>query len=189
VNNDEVGSKCIPKRIFFVLNNILGVTFMSKFSQKECVYNAVQAFLADSGREHELDNAQPISLSKSDKQTVVGMVCAASDVMELSSEATIKYNSPQKFKVYVIGLVNNWIRKDTRLNGGEKYQTKNPGSRAGSGDEQIKALKALKSTLTSLEDIEAIDKAIETRTAEIKPIKTVAINVDALPEAFRHLAK
>jgi len=162
---------------------------MSKFSQKECIYNAVQAFLADNGREHELDNAQPISLSKSDKQTVVGMVCAASDVMELSSEATIKYNSPQKFKVYVIGLVNNWIRKDTRLNGGEKYQTKNPGSRAGSGDEQIKALKALKSTLTSLEDIEAIDKAIETRTAEIKPIKTVAINVDALPEAFRHLAK
>ena len=81
------------------------------------------------------------------------------------------------------------VVRNTRLNGSEKYEAKNPGSRAGSGDEQIKALKALKSTLTSLEDIEAIDKAIETRTAEIKPIKTVAINVNALPEAFRHLAK
>src|ERR1044072_6188433 len=43
----------------------------------------------------------------------------------------------------VPGLINNWLRKDTRLNGGDEYVTKRPGSRAGAGDEQLKAMKAL----------------------------------------------
>jgi hypothetical protein len=144
VNDDEVKSECIPKRVLIVnVKQHFRSNTMSKMTQKEAVYSAVQAFLQENDREHELDSALPINLSKTDKQTVVSMVCAASDMMELSTEATTKFDTPQKLKTYVIGLVNNWLRKDTRLNGGSKYITKNPGSRAGTGDEQIRALKAL----------------------------------------------
>ena len=42
------------------------------------------------------------------------------------------YNDSE-LKAYVSGLQSNWLRKDSRLNGGIKYVPKNPGSRAGSG--------------------------------------------------------
>lgn len=165
--------------------------FMSKMSQKECVFAAVTAFLEENDRMHELDSAQGLQLSKTDKQTIVGMVCAARSVMELSAEADAKFDTPQKFKTYTIGLVNNWLRKDTRLNGGEKYVTKNPGSRAGTGDQTIKALRALKSTLTDADQIKLVDEEIAKRVKEIEAekAKSVTINVEALPEAFRHLVK
>lgn len=164
---------------------------MSKFSQKECVFMAVHAFLEENNRIGELDSMQGPSLSKTDKNTIVGMVCAARNIMDISPEADAKFNTEQKFKTYAIGLVNNWLRKDTRLNGGEKYVTKNPGSRAGIGDPAIKALRNLRSTLTNPEHLAQIDAEIEKRAAEIQAekAKTVAINIEALPEAFRHLVK
>ena len=163
---------------------------MSKMNQKECVFGAVAAYLEENNRLYELDSKQPIQLSKTDKSTIVSMVCAARSEMELSSEADQKYDTPQKFKTYANGLVNNWLRKDTRLNGGERYVTKNPGSRAGQGDDTIKALRALKSTLTNTDEVAQVQAAIDTRAAEIKTVKPSApINIAALPEQFRHLVK
>jgi hypothetical protein len=86
-------------------------------------------------------------------------------------------------------LVSNWQRKDTRLNGGDKYETKNPGSRTGSQDEQVKAMRNLLKTQTDPAIKAQIQKAIEERLAEIKPESKVEINVEALPEHFRHLVK
>lgn len=90
---------------------------------------------------------------------------------------------------YIPGLVNNWVRKDPDLNGNTKYVAKNPGSRTGSGDEQVKAMKAL---LTqpglSEENIATITAAIEERKAALKPAAE-PINVSALPESLRHLVK
>lgn len=162
---------------------------MSKMSQKECVFAAVTAFLEENDRLHEIDGG--LNLSKSDRQTVVGMVCAARDAMELSVEADAKFDTEQKFKTYVIGLVNNWLRKDKRLNGGVKYETKNPGSRAGVGDAALKAMKLLRSTLTDAEEIAEVEAAIEARISEIKAskVKVVEINVNAIPEHLRHLVK
>ena len=55
-----------------------------------------------------------------------------------------KYSTIEKMRSYASGLVNNWFRKDIRLNGGMKYEVKNPGSRQGAGDQQLKALKTLR---------------------------------------------
>lgn len=164
---------------------------MSKMSQKDCVYAAVQAYLADSNREHELDSGEAIKLSKSDKATVVGMVVNARAEMIIAPEADAKYDSVQKFRTYVLGLVDNWLRKDKRLNGGIKYEAKNPGSRAGSGDTQLKALRALRSTVTDTDTLAVIDSEIQTRISEIKAtkVKHVEVNVEALPEHLRHLVK
>ena len=87
---------------------------------------------------------------------------------------------------YIPGLVNNWLRKDTRLNGGTKYTAKNPGSRSGSGDESVRAMKTLLSMTEDPEAKAAIQLEIAKRIAEIKP--KVELNVEALPPSLRHLA-
>lgn len=88
-----------------------------------------------------------------------------------------------ELKSYVHGLVSNWLRKDIRYNNGVKYTPKNPGSRAGSGDETLKAIRALKSTLTSDHpDYNEVVIAEASRLAEITASKQAkSVNFDALP--------
>ena len=104
--------------------------------------------------------------------------------VELRGERTADW-----LRKYIPGLVNNWVRKDPNLNGNTKYTAKNPGSRTGSGDEQIKAMKALlQQPGLSEENIATITAAIEERKAALKPAPE-PINVSALPESLRHLVK
>ena len=113
----------------------------------------------------------------------------ASGTVELSNEARFKYDTDAKLKSYTQGLVSNWIRKDVRLNGGSKYETKNPGSRAGSGDDTVKALRALRSTLTNADQISEVEAEIASRVAAFKASKTpkLEINAELIPENLRHL--
>jgi hypothetical protein len=91
-----------------------------------------------------------------------------------------------ELKAYVSGLQSNWLRKDKRLNGGVKYEAKNPGSRAGSGDAQLRALRALLNTKVDGAQRAEIQRYIDKRVAELKPA-TVTINVADVPEALRYL--
>ena len=86
-------------------------------------------------------------------------------------------------KAYVSGLQSNWLRKDKRLNGGVAYTAKNPGSKAGSTDPQIKALRALLSTMTDVEGRMEVQEAIDARLAELKP--KVEVDLSALPEHIK----
>lgn len=88
-------------------------------------------------------------------------------------------------KKYIPGLVNNWMRKDKRLNGGGKYETKRPGSRSGTGDESVKAMRALLAMTTDPTAKQTIQAALDQRLAELKP--KPEINVAALPESLRNL--
>lgn len=134
-----------------------------------------------------------VVLTTEQRASVVAIVTEGiiGGTVDFSAEAQAKHDTPAKIKSYTTGMVSNHLRKDKRLNGGNKYEIQNPGSRAGSGDEQLKALKALRSTLTNDAEILSVDEAIATRTLEIKASKTKAavINMDALPEEFRHLVK
>lgn len=113
---------------------------------------------------------------------------------DLSTEARVKFDTTQKLRTYTNGLVTNWFNKSKELNGGTKYEAKNPGSRAGSGDDQLKALKNLKTNLTlkgaSSEALAKVEAAIEARVSAISasaPIKTKAVDVNVLPENLRDL--
>lgn len=88
---------------------------------------------------------------------------------------------------YIPGLTNNWVRKDTRLNGGTQYVPKNPGSRTGSGDEKLKNLKALLSLVTDPEAKQAVQEEINKRQAELKP--KLVVDISKIPESLRHLVK
>jgi hypothetical protein len=151
-------------------------------TQGEAVFQAV---LAVFGNEGKLDGAVPETKTWSEetKQKVHAIVFAA-----FKSGAVAKNsggNDDASLLKYVPGLVNNWVRKDSRLNGGVKYIPKNPGSRTGTQDESIRAMKTLLSLTTDPEAKLAIQAEIDKRVAALKP--KVEIKVDALPESLRHL--
>ena len=102
----------------------------------------------------------------------------------------IQYEGPlpedSKLKGYVSGLQSNWLRKDKRLNGNTTYQPANPGSRAGSTDPQVKAMRLLLQTKSDPKAKAEIQSFIDARLAQIKPSKTVELsedNIAALEEA------
>lgn len=152
-------------------------------SQKEAVFTAVKSLFAQSNKTFK--DGSKIELSKEERATVTQMVLAgieSGDVV-FSDEAKAKYDTSDKVKSYVAGMVGNWLTKDIRLNGGSKYSPANPGSRAGQGDDVIKALRTLRSTLSDAEQIAAVDSEIEKRKEAIASSKTkkVEVNFDALP--------
>jgi hypothetical protein len=153
--------------------------------QNDAVFQAVCSVLGADG----FDSA--VELTKDQRSSVVDMVTQGimDEVVDFSAEAKAKYDTEAKVKSYTTGMVSNHLRKDKRLNGDTKYQAKNPGSRTGSGDDQLKALKALRSTISSPQQLASVDEAIASRTAEIQAAKAkkVEINSDALPEHLRYL--
>ena len=162
-------------------------------NQRKATVDTILSTLRERGVEFDVNGGESVSafLTAEDKKSITESLCNGfmNGEIQMSSDSFEKYSkSETELKKYVIGLINNWIRKAPELNGGTTYQAKNPGSRAGSGDEQIKALKALIKTIADEEVKREIQQAINDRLAEIKPAKTVEINVDALPEHLKHLA-
>jgi len=148
-------------------------------TQKECVFSVITGLFEVNGK---------FSPSKTDLQQIYEIVTdeIAAGSVAFSDEAKAKYSTRDLIrKDYVPGMVSNWIRKDLRLNGGEKYETKNPGSRAGSGDDVLKNLKALKAQHP--EHADDIDVEIAKRVAELglTKVKTVEVNYDLLTPELR----
>lgn len=145
---------------------------MSKMTQKEAVFQAVVAVTGFNGEGQ-------CSPSK-EQRAQVNMILFEgfrNEKIELDREYT-----DSDLKGYVSGLQSNWLRKDTRLNGGTKYQAKNPGSRAGSTDPQIKAMTALLSTLTDESERSEVQGYIDARKAELNAAKQAkTVDFSALP--------
>lgn len=167
---------------------------MSNMNQKQGVYVVVMNVLAEKGI--GFDDGQETSakelLGKEGTKQVRDVVAAAlmGGEIEMTADSRIKYSTEEAMKEYSSGLVNNWLRKDTRLNGGAKYEAKNPGSRSSSSDAQIKELKKL--LILKADDSEAcetIQAAIDARQAEItkEKAKTIEIDVTQIPEHLKHL--
>ena len=151
---------------------------MSKISQGEAVFQATVAVLGSiQGR--VLD-----TISEAQTKQVHEVV------FQMFKEGTTTHSrnpSDEELRKYIPGLVNNWMRKDLRLNGGTKYEAKNPGSRAGSGDAALKNMKLLLETVSEPVARAAIQKEIDQRKEQLSAAKRPAINVDALPEHLRYL--
>lgn len=151
---------------------------MNKMTQKEAVFSAiVNVCGTQDGAYHP---------TKEERASVNQILFEGfrSGTIELDREY-----SDSELRAYVSGLQSNWLRKDKRLNGGTQYVAKNPGSRAGSTDPQVKAMRALLATKTDASERAEIQAFIDKRVAEIKPAKTVTINVADLPAELQHLAE
>lgn len=156
-------------------------------NQKEAVFSAVCAVFGS----ESFDGA--VKLEGEDRKSVIAIVSAGlidgSVEMKDTEANRAKKADEKEMKKYTSGLVNNWLRKDKRLNGGVKHQIQNPGSRAGSGDKILRELKKLKATLSDAAQIAVVEGEITKRqvTLAAEKAKTVEINIDNIPEELRHL--
>lgn len=149
-------------------------------TQKESVYQVIVALFGHDGGEFKP--------SKENIKEICNLVTEdiVSGNVSFSDDAKLKYPTPTDIRTkYVPGMVSNWLRKDTRLNGGEKYETKNPGSRAGQGDEVLKSLKGLKQLHP--EHAAEIDLEIAKRVEELglKKKQQVTIDLDKIPDSLK----
>lgn len=162
--------------------------------QKDAVINTILSVLSERGVTYTMGGEVTMkdTLTADDKTKCRAILLEGflNNTIEMSDGARAKHNTESLMKTYVNGLLNNWIKKHPPFNCGQKYVPANPGSRAGQGDETIKALRAiLKQPGLDQESIDEVNEAIAQRLAEIKPSAVVEINVDALPEHLKHLAK
>lgn len=104
--------------------------------------------------------------------------------ISLSDTARNKYDTEDKLKTYARGLIDNWLRKSPELNGGVKYEVKNPGSRSGSAE--YKQALQLKKLL--VEQGKDVPEALETFIQQHAPVaKTKEVDLSALPEELKAL--
>ena len=165
------------------------------FNQKQAVVSTILAVLVARDVDYELGGPIAISevLTDADKKEVRSTLFNMFREGEVSFKDSfqVKCDDDAELKKYISGLLNNWIRKNPEFNSGNKYVAKNPGSRAGSSDSQMQALKKLLVQVTAEGDdtnIAEVKEAIELRKTEIKPkASATPIKVEALPEHLRHL--
>ena len=157
-------------------------------NQKQAVKNAVLAVFP----EYELNGEVILAdiMTDTAKASIKSALVEGflSGKVEMSQEGQAKYfGNTSELSKYVTGLINNWVRKDPEFNNGGTYEAKNPGSRQGSGDRVLKALRQLLKTTDDNEAKAEIETAIQERLSELKP--KVEIDVEAIPAHLRKLIK
>ena len=151
---------------------------MTKMKQKDAVVQALRNVCSD------VDGAYTPTPEQRKSVNQILFEGFRNETIELSKT----YDDAQ-LKSYCSGLTSNWLRKHKELNGGVAYVPKNPGSRAGSTDPSVKAMRLLLQSKTDPSERAEIQAFIDKRVAEIKPAKTVTINVSDLPAELQHLAE
>jgi hypothetical protein len=144
---------------------------MSQSKQKEAVFSAVSSVLAEANiTVNEGDNFAT-HLSRELRAQVTNILVEGFTSGNISLEKT--FESEADLRTYCSGITSNWLRKDPRMNGGVKYVAKNPGSRVGSADPQLKAMRTLLATRTDLNDADRseIQGMIDKRVFEVKSSK------------------
>lgn len=149
---------------------------MSKQTQKEAVFSAVTSVLSDAGVNVGENQSASNHLTRELRSRVTHVLVEGFNNGNISLDKT--FTDQASLRTYCSGLISNWLRKDTRLNGGMQYEVKNPGSRSGSNDAQLKALRALLAMKTDPDERAEIQSFIDKRLAEVNPAKNVKSSVD-----------
>lgn len=156
---------------------------MSTMNQKEAVFGAVTTVLANAGIDFDEGTTVVKPLMTKELRAQVNAILVEgfkSGSIELDGE-----KDDTALKQYVSGLQSNWINKDKRLNGNTNYVAKNPGSRTGISDPQVKALRGLLATVETDAEKAEIEGYLNDRLAEIDAgktkTKTVKVDYSALP--------
>jgi hypothetical protein len=157
--------------------------------QSDAVYNAVTGVFEDAGVQFEAGMNASTLLTQEMRDNVTAIVTEGFTSDSISFEKTPanaeKLSSSSKLSAYVSGLISNWLRKDKRLNGGVAYVAKNPGSRVGSTDPQLKTLRALHKQFKDVDGTKAaaIQTTINNRVATLRAERASEeqIDISSLP--------
>lgn len=158
---------------------------MSKLTQREAVYSAIVNVFAEHSINFE-DGMNAKDLLTKDMRSIVNVILASGFVgerIELKDTESnrAKLSDPSLMKEYVSGLQSNWLLKDTRLNGNVDHEIKSPGSRTGTTDPQVKALRALIKMATTSTEIAELQVYIDKRLAEIHVPTAATVDLSSLP--------
>jgi len=157
-------------------------------SQREAARFFINQYCEEKGIEVEGDMKQ--KLDKNAQATIARMMAVSFCNGEIPMKSTA-YETEDEATKYFKGQVNDTLRKDTSVNGGEEYKAKNPGKLKGSRDKQMKNLKIAKKRYAGTAAEAEIDECIAKRQAELDAAKAAKnneeIDWDALPEALRGL--
>ena len=141
---------------------------MSQGKQKDAVFSAVTSVLGEAGITVAEGDNFANHLTREFRAQVTNILVEGFARGTISLDKS--FEDEAALRTYCSGLTSNWLRKDPRLNGGVKYVAKNPGSRVGSTDPQLKAMRALLATRTDLndEDRAEIQTMIDKRVTEVR---------------------
>ena len=157
-----------------------------KQTQKDAVFSAVTSVLSESGiNVNENVNASS-SLTRELRSQVTSILVEGFKNGRIALDKS--FDSDSSLRAYCSGLMSNWLKKDKRLNGGVQFSIKNPGSRTGSSDPQIKAMRALLATRTDEAERAEIQAFIDNRVSElVTSTKKVNIDTNNIPAELKHL--
>ena len=162
--------------------------------QSEAVYEATRAVLKEN--EIVFEDGQDVKPLVNDdmKKSIVDIVMEG---LKTGKVALRDGYDHSKLPTYTKGMVANWFRKDSRLNGGVKHKVANPGIRAGSSDlgvkEMRKLLKIHKTPENGVVDKKVVAKIEAAIDAKIKSIKLekarkiIDVDVNHLPDDLKDL--
>jgi hypothetical protein len=142
-----------------------------KSKQKEAVFSAVTSVLSEAGVSVTEGDNFAAHLNRELRAQVTNILVEGFKSGTISLDKA--YETEAELRTYASGVTSNWLRKDTRMNGGVKYAAKNPGSRVGSTDPQLKAMRTLLATRTDLSDSDRaeIQGFIDKRVSEVRSSK------------------
>ncbi len=156
-------------------------------SQKDAVFNTVVKVFKENGISFEpgVDPAYDLI----DKQTRQDILQSLTTQFTGGQIRLDKEYSDDKLKVYVSTLLNNWLKKDPRLNGGTDFHFKNPGSRIGQTDPLIVELRKLLKATRGTPEEAAVTHQIKLRQSELRKdaISSIKIDANLIPEHLRKL--
>jgi hypothetical protein len=153
-------------------------------NQREAVYTATKSVLKDAGIAFEDGNNINSVMTDDFRKRIHAIVVSAFTEGTVEFKATpsndAKLENPSELSSYVSGLISNWFRKDKRFNGNTTYSAKNPGSRAGQGDPQLKALRQLAKQFAGVDAEKAaeINAHIEARIKAVGAAKAKKVDID-----------
>lgn len=143
-------------------------------TQKEAVFQAVSSVLASSGL--TLSPSTPASdLLNRELRALVNSIIVGqlqNGTVAISGDSSVNISDNSQVRAYVSGLVSNWLRKDSRLNGGSTTTTKSKTSKK-VNDPQLKALKVLLKAETDSAKRNEISAHISNREKELSSSATL----------------
>ena len=135
-------------------------------TQKEAVFSAVSSVLSEANITVGEGENYSTHMNRELRSQVTNILVEGFNNGTIALDKS--FSNEAELRTYCSGLTSNWLRKDARLNGGVKYEAKNPGSRVGHSDVQLKAMRALLSTQTDPSERAEIQAFIDARVAEIR---------------------
>ena len=163
-------------------------------NQREATFEAITTVLSNSNVSFTPGtNVKSVLTSEHKKQIRASLMAGfKSGAIESTPDfAKTKLNSDVELSKYCSGLISNWIKKDSRLNGNVKYQATGNGTRVGNGDSQVKELRKLLKATAGTDAEQEVADALNARLAQVKvsKVKKPEIDAEIIPESLRHLVK